>query len=168
MLKKETLIKAQEFFLFLTIVCLPVYALPVRFRIYGVGGKLSYYTLLIGLIIFLFEWMKYGIRINKKIYYYMGALLILKFFITVHGVIAYPYYENIQLFIPSKIISLINHMGIQTNNMDHINAGYLAIRSFKLQFMELLTTFMCRCGFIICISINLRKVIIEYASLHLY
>jgi hypothetical protein len=71
MLKKATLFKVQEFLLLITIVFLPIYALPAKFQILGAGGRLSYYTVLLGILCFAVEWHKYGMTVNKKIYYFI-------------------------------------------------------------------------------------------------
>ena len=57
--EKDKLIHIQCLFLALAIIASPIYLLPKRFQFLGLGGKLSCYFILLGLLVCLAEFVIY-------------------------------------------------------------------------------------------------------------
>ena len=137
---KERLIAIQENMLFLTIIFLPIYAFPARYQILGGGGKLSYYAIMIGFFCFMIEIYMYGLRVSKKMLWFLVLFILWKAITTINGLIIYPYYDEVKIFGIDRLTYIFSRLGIHYNNT-FINFVYLFFFSFKNSAKEVLTTF---------------------------
>ena len=142
--KERFLVRLQYLLLSLAIVAEPIYALPKRFQIPGLGGKLFCYFILAGLLIFFLEFVFFRFKIPKKILYFLGIILLWSIFTEVKGVIAYPYYDQINIESSAKLIQLIHFMQnhqIYFMSSDRVGMLWLFGRALKNIFLEFLYTF---------------------------
>lgn len=139
-MNKILLINIQKIMLLLTIIFLPIYEMPVRFQVWGIGGRLSYYTILLGLLCFAIEYYVYGVNIDYKMIYFIIIVFFWKVITVLHGLIVFPYYDIVNFSGTEKFMYFLNVLGLHDKNIFSIVA-YLAIRSLKNIFMEILTTF---------------------------
>ena len=72
---KSILKKLQYLMLFLMIVTIPVISMPKAYQILGFGSKLYLYPLLMGVILFLFEVIKFKTKLNSQICKYLLLLI---------------------------------------------------------------------------------------------
>ena len=108
----ELLRKLQKLALFFLILFLPLNSIPIRFAIPGIGGDLSNYFFILGMMLLAYEYWKFGFNIerNAKIFFvtYIGWQVIC----LAHGLLSYEYNELLTLeqipkleFILSKLAS---------------------------------------------------------------
>ena len=64
---RDWLLKFQYAMLFLTVLALPIFDLSKRLQILHIGGKLSWYFALLGLIALGIEWLLYRFKVDKTI-----------------------------------------------------------------------------------------------------
>lgn len=107
---KNNLIHVQCLFLSLAIIASPIYSLPKRFQFLGIGGKLSGYFIILGLLFCLAEFLIYRFKIPKSVLHFLGILLLWSIFTEIVGLITYPYYGMINPAGSEKLSALIQFL----------------------------------------------------------
>lgn len=142
---KNNLIHVQCLFLSLAIIASPIYSLPKRFQFLGIGGKLSGYFIILGLLFCLAEFLIYRFKIPKSVLHFLGILLLWSIFTEIVGLITYPYYGMINPAGSEKLSALIQFL--EAHHFDTIaNMGIEAIwigaQAFKSTFTDFIYTFV--------------------------
>lgn len=142
---KEFLIHIQCLFLALAVVASPIYSLPKSFQFGGIGGKLSCYFIILGLLFCMAEFFIYRFKIPKPVLRFLGILLLWNIFTEFVGLITYPYYSMINPAGSEKLSALIqfldaHHFDVISNVV--IEAVWIGARAFKNTFIDFLYTFV--------------------------
>ena len=74
----ELICKLQKLTLTCLIISLPLNSIPKRFAIPGIGGDLSNYFFIIGMLLLIYEYFKFGFEINKKVRLFFCAYIQLR------------------------------------------------------------------------------------------
>jgi len=129
----ELLRKLQKLSLFFLILFLPLNSIPKRFALPGIGGDLSNYFFILGMMLLAYEYWKFGFNIerNAKIFFvmYIGWQVIC----LAHGILSYEYNELLTLEqIPKLefILSKLTSYGINIEELIAIKA-WLFLRFCK-------------------------------------
>lgn len=111
----EILHKWQRFMLLGLIVTLPLTTIPKVFQIPGLGPSLSDYFFIIGSCLIIYEFIKYGFTIDKKIKKFFIIYFLWQIICLIHGLYTYQFNELLTLDQISKlevILSKLNLYGI--------------------------------------------------------
>ena len=111
----EILHKWQRFMLLGLIVTLPLTTIPKVFQIPGLGPSLSDYFFIIGFCLIIYEFIKYGFTIDKKIKKFFIIYFLWQIICLIHGLYTYQFNELLTLDQISKlevILSKLNLYGI--------------------------------------------------------
>lgn len=134
----------QQIMLMLSIVAIPVFNMPKRFQILGIGGRLSFYFILLGLIVWGMECILFKKTLDKKsiisFIIFIGWLAISE----VIGLITYPYYDEVNFAYShglSKLISIIQNYHISFISIPFLESIWLGIHGFKSIFFDAIFTF---------------------------
>lgn len=111
----EILHKWQRFMLLGLIVTLPLTTIPKVFQIPGLGPSFSDYFFIIGFCLIIYEFVKYGFTIDKKIKKFFIIYFLWQIICLIHGLYTYQFNELLTLDQISKlevILSKLNLYGI--------------------------------------------------------
>lgn len=113
------------------------------------GGKLSIYPLLVGLLISLYYWKKTGYEISsdsRKFLLFISTLSLAVFISLLHGLIVYPYYSDIlngpvdQIQKLPKVYSYLQHYNVPITEQSLLKVWMVA-RPLKSFILEIIWTF---------------------------
>ena len=128
----------------LSIVAIPVFNMPKRFQILGMGGRLSFYFILLGLTAWGTEYILFKRKIDKKsivpFLIFIGWLTISE----IIGLITYPYYDEVNFEYShglSKLITVIQNYNISFISIPFLESIWLGVRGFKSIFFDTFFTF---------------------------
>lgn len=93
----EVLQKLQKLALFCLILFLPLNSIPKRFAIPGIGGDLSNYFFILGMVLLVYEYFKFGFSVNKKVKYFFCTYIVWQLICLAHGLYFYEYNELLML-----------------------------------------------------------------------
>lgn len=130
----------QYMLLALVIITLPIISMPKAYQIIGLGGKLYIYPLIVGLILFLIEKIKFKTRLNAKICKYLLLVLAVQLISTFYGLIKFPYYNDVNVLMNEKFIMIANYLNLEVN--DNIKYLFIALRSAKTIVMEFIAEWL--------------------------
>lgn len=130
----------QYMLLALVIITLPIISMPKAYQIIGFGGKLYIYPLIVGLILFLIEKIKFKTRLNTKVCKYLLLVLAVQLISTFYGLIKFPYYNDVNVLMNEKFIMIANYLNIEVN--DNIKYLFIALRSVKTIVMEFIAEWL--------------------------
>lgn len=134
---KSILKKLQYLMLLLMIVTIPVISMPKAYKILGFGSKLYLYPLLIGVMLFIFEAIKFKTKLNLQICKYLLLLIFIQFTITFYGIVKFPYYSDINVLTNEKIVLIANFLNIGfADNLTLFKYGFMFLRSVKILISE--------------------------------
>lgn len=134
---KSSLKKLQYLMLFLIIITIPIIGLPKAYKIIGFGSKLYLYPLLLGLILFAFEIIKFKIKLNAKICKYFLLLIFTQLAITFYGILKFPYYSDINILTNENFILIANFFNIGfADNLTFFKYIVMFLRSVKIVISE--------------------------------
>lgn len=139
------LLKIQYILLAMSIIAEPVFAWPQRFQIPFLGSKLANYFITMGLLVFLFDLILSKKTIPHKIRYYIIVLLSWTIITEIHGLIIYPFYNEINPESSYKLNSLLNffqNWNIDKTAITGVESCWLWARGFNNSIKELLYSFM--------------------------
>lgn len=129
----ETLHKWQRIMLFGLIITLPLTTIPKAVQIPGMGASLSDYFFVAGLLLIVYEFIKYGFVIDKKIKYFFVIYVLWQIICLIHGLYIYQFNELLTLDQISKlefILNKLNSLGIVIDELLAIKC-WLFIRFTK-------------------------------------
>lgn len=141
---RKWIINFQYLMLFLTILTLPVFSLTKSLQIINLGGKLSWYFALLGVIALAIEWLLFRFKIDKTIKIFFIIFLGWQVLSLVIGLYQYPYYQESnwhQSTRLSYIIDFIENHDIDFMTINQIEAIWLAMRVIKNTLLEFIFTF---------------------------
>lgn len=108
----ELLRNLQKIALFFLVLFLPLNSIPKRFAIPGIGGDLSNYFFILGMILLAYEYWKFGFKIERKAKIFFVTYIGWQVICLAHGLLSYEYNELLTLeqipkleFILSKLAS---------------------------------------------------------------
>lgn len=117
------------------------------------GGKLSIYPLLVGLLISLYYWKKTGYEISsdsRKFLLFISTLSLAVFISLLHGLIVYPYYSDIlngpvdQIQKLPKVYSYLQHYNVPITEQSLLKVWikvWMVARPLKSFILEIIWTF---------------------------
>ena len=129
----ETLRRLQKISLFCLILFLPLNSIPKRFAIPGIGGDLSNYFFILGIVLLVYEYFRFGFSINKKVRYFFCTYIVWQIISLAHGLYFYEYNELLSLNqIPrlELILNKLSSYGIVLQEMTAIKC-WLFLRFSK-------------------------------------
>ena len=129
-MKQLFLYKLQKIFLFLIVISLPFVKLPKGVTFSFIGTNLVFYILLISLIFFIYEYYKYGFKINKIIFYFFIIYVVSQIISLLQGLIIYPYYNLVKTEQLTKLQYLSDKFNMSFDN-SLIVAIWLFLRETK-------------------------------------
>lgn len=141
---RDWLLKFQYAMLFLTVLALPIFDLSKRLQILHIGGKLSWYFALLGLIALGIEWLLYRFKVDKTIKKFLIIFFGWQLLTLVLGLYQYPYYQEIDWHASERLSMVINF--IEDHHFDflsisQVEAIWLAMRVIKNTLLELIFSF---------------------------
>ena len=89
----ELIRKLQKLTLTFLIISLPLNSITKRFAIPGIGGDLSNYFFIIGMLWLIYEYFKFGFEINKKVRLFFCGYIVWQIICLVHGLAVYEFNE---------------------------------------------------------------------------
>lgn len=129
----ELLKKLQKIMLFMIIICVPLNNLPKAFTLPGLGGTLSNYFVLVAILMLLYEYLKFGFEINKKVIKFFTAFILWQLVCLIIGLATYEYNELLSLEqIPklNTVVHFFSDFEIRVNELLAIKA-WLFLRFSK-------------------------------------
>lgn len=141
---ENILYKIQCIFLALAIITEPIYALPERFQFPLLGGKLTNYFVVVGLIVGVIDIVVFKKKIPKKIMFFLGILISWSILTEIHGLWIYPYYNEINPEGSRKLSALINFLqnqGMKGNTKIWLEYFWLGARGLNNTIKELIYSF---------------------------
>ena len=106
----ETLQKLQKLALFCLILFLPLNSIPKRFAIPGIGGDLSNYFFILGMVLLVYEYFKFGFSVNKKVKYFFCTYIVWQLICLAHGLWFYEYNELLTLNQIPRLEAILNKL----------------------------------------------------------
>ena len=134
--------KAEKLCIFMMVVTLPIIALPKRFSIIGLGNNLSFYFLLLLIVLFitgnlLNKNINRNINVSSNFVRYLLLYCIWIFITTIYGIYNYPYYSSVDLSGSHMLTKISSTLSIDIN--DSFNkAVFLLFKSFSEGFKVLI------------------------------
>ncbi len=104
----ELLRKLQKLALFFLILFLPLNSIPKRFAIPGIGGDLSNYFFILGMVLLAYEYFRFGFSINKKVRYFFCTYIVWQLICLAHGLYFYEYNELLTLNQIPRLEAILN------------------------------------------------------------
>ena len=141
----KLLLKIQYVLLALAIITEPIYAWPQRFQIPFLGAKLSNYFIVLGLVAFFVDIFLSKIKISNKIKWYIIILLLWTIISEIHGLIVYPFYDEINPESSAKLSLLLRFLhNWKMGNLPvtGIESCWLWARGFNNSIKELIYSFI--------------------------
>ena len=129
----ELLKKLQKIMLFMIIICVPLNNLPKAFTLPGLGGTLSNYFVLVAILMLLYEYLKFGFEINKKVIKFFTVFILWQLVCLIIGLATYEYNELLSLEqIPklNTVVHFFSDFEIRVNELLAIKA-WLFLRFSK-------------------------------------
>lgn len=140
---KSILKKLQYLMLLLMIVTIPIISMPKAYKILGFGSKLYLYPLLIGVILFIFEAIKFKNKLNLQICKYLLLLIFIQFTITFYGILKFPYYSDINILTNEKNVLIANFLNIGlADNLTLFKYVFMFLRSVKIVISEFIVEWL--------------------------
>ena len=99
----EILHKWQRIMLFGLIITLPLTSIPKAFQIPGLGLSLSDYFFVVGLLLIIYEFVRYRFAIDKKIKYFFIIYILWQIICLIHGLYFYEFNDLLTLNQISKL-----------------------------------------------------------------
>lgn len=93
----EGLRKLQRIVMMMMIIALPLHAIPKRFAIPSIGGDLASYFMLLGVALLVYEYFKYGFKIERNVKIFFVAYMGWQMICLAHGLYTYEYNELLTL-----------------------------------------------------------------------
>ena len=106
----ETLHKWQRIMLFGLIITLPLTTIPKAFQIPGLGSSLSDYFFVVGLLLIVYEFIRYRFVIDKKIKYFFIIYISWQIICLIHGLYFYEFNDLLTLNQISKLEIVLNKL----------------------------------------------------------
>lgn len=141
---KVWLVKFQYAMLFFTILALPIFALTKRLQVSHLGGKLSWYFALLGLVALGIEWIFFRFKVDKTIKRFLIIFLGWQILTLLFGLYRYPYYQEISWHASarlSQVIDFMAHHHLDFFTIPQIEAVWLAMRVIKTALLNFIFTF---------------------------
>lgn len=110
MLTEDKLLNLQKLCLAMAILTLPFDSIPKEYMISLIGGRLSVYFIIFGLLSCIFEYFKFKFDFlnYKKFILYIIVFMLWQSFSLVYGIINYPFEEFLQSFDGGKFDVLVD------------------------------------------------------------
>lgn len=141
----KLLLKIQYVLLALAIITEPIYAWPQRFQIPFLGAKLSNYFIVLGLVVFFVDIFLSKIKISNKIKRYIIILLLWTIISEIHGLIVYPFYDEINPESSAKLsllLRFLHNWKMENLPVTGIESCWLWARGFNNSIKELIYSFI--------------------------
>ena len=132
--------KVEKLCIFMMIITLPIIGLPKRFSIIGLGNNLSFYFLLLLILLFIAENIlnkNINTSINGDFKMYLLLYCAWIFITTIYGIYNYPYYSSVDLS-GSHVFTKISSVWSIDINDDFNKAIFLLFKSFSEGFKVLI------------------------------
>ena len=145
---KVNLFKIELICLFFAIVFIPFHAIHkvLVLTLFSMGAKLSIYPILIGIILYLYSVVRNkNLIIPKKYTTYLLILFIVQLLSMIHGLLVFPYWDEITADQFDKLMRILNVLSIKHIYLDANLSGkiWLSARMILKLLPSLLCTYGC-------------------------
>lgn len=118
----ELLHRIEKWILFLLIICLPITGLPLRYAVSGLGKTLSNYFLILGILVIVYEYIKFKYSICRNIIRYFFVYLGWQILCLVLGLYFYEYNEYLTINQIPKLEAILPKLPMYGFVVDELSA----------------------------------------------
>lgn len=162
-IKNAQFFKFEIWCLFLSIIFIPFCAIPKGFALslFGIGGKLSIYPILIGMILYLYRSIKErSFFVPRKYVLFLLTLFCVHFLSVVHGLIIFPAWGGVDAGQFDKLLKILSWSDPYLSvDKESIGKLWLSTKLIMKTSLELLCTYGCALWIVSLFQVNQKETI---------